>query len=140
MAKLFSKEQVKTFFCALVFLCLIVSCSYADVAVNEANFPDPNFRKYVNEVFALNSGTIPDYLLQSTTTVSVMGMNISSLKGIEYFTQVKYLYCLSNDLSELDLSNNKDLVSLYCNYNKLNELNISNNTEYASYNSPSKNK
>ena len=43
---------------ALVFVC---SCSWADTAINETNFPDANFRTYVSRSFDSNSdGTLSD--------------------------------------------------------------------------------
>ena len=37
--------------------------------------------------------------------------------------------CFSNQLTELDVSNNTALTSLYCGYNQLTELDVSGNTE-----------
>lgn len=54
---------------------------------------------------------------------------MSSLAGIEYFTALKELYCMRNSLTELDLSNNPELVNLYCAFNNLTELDLSNNPE-----------
>ena len=53
-------------------------------------------------------------------------MNIYSLKGIEYFTELKNLYCSTNRLSSLDLRQNTKLVCLSCSYNySLTSLDIS---------------
>ena len=50
---------------------------------------------------------------------------MSSLAGIEYLTALKELYCMRNSLTELDLSNNPELVNLYCAFNNLTELDLS---------------
>src|SRR5690606_28924100 len=51
---------------------------------------------------------------------------IESLEGIEAFTNLTYLNCSINNISELDLSNNINLVHLDCSENLLSELNLSN--------------
>ena len=60
---------------------------------------------------------------------------VKSLKGIEYFTALKTLFCYGNQIEELDLSRNTELDVLFCglridgvNYgNKLSSLDLSNN-------------
>ncbi len=47
---------------------------------------------------------------------------IESLKGIEYFTNLIWLDCSYNNLTQLDVSNLKKLISLNCNGNNLKEL------------------
>ena len=51
------------------------------------------------------------------------------MKGIEYFTALISLQCGSNQLKELDLSNNTELWDLNCSGNQLTSLDVSNNTE-----------
>lgn len=53
---------------------------------------------------------------------------LTSLKGIEYFTSLKKLNCGGNKLTELNISNNTDLEFLYCSSNELTTLDVSNNT------------
>lgn len=65
--------------------------------------------------------------IDTVTTLELAGKNISDLTGLEDFTALKYLYCYSNNLSELDVSNNFFLEHLYCGNNNLTELNLSNN-------------
>ncbi len=52
---------------------------------------------------------------------------LTSLKGIEYFTSLKKLNCGGNKLTELNISNNTDLEFLYCSSNELTSLDVSNN-------------
>lgn len=47
---------------------------------------------------------------------------------------MKYLNKSFMGLTELDLSNNTDLVVLYCNNNKLKDLDLSNNTKLKWFN------
>ena len=43
------------------------------------------------------------------------------------------MYCESNKLKELDISNNKNLVTLWCNNNNLTSLDISQNTQLTNF-------
>lgn len=54
----------------------------------------------------------------------IQGRKLTSLKGIEYFTELEILYCENNAITSLDLSRNTKLTSLHCHYNQLSALNI----------------
>ena len=104
-----------------------------DVKIAEA-FPDPNFRKYVEEKFDYDDdGTLNQSELAAVAAVKELdfGMyalnheKISTLKGIEYFTSLEKLSCSLIQLSELDVSQNKALTYLDCEQNQLSELNVS---------------
>ena len=104
-----------------------------DVKIAEA-FPDPNFRKYVEEKFDYDDdGTLNQSELAAVAAVKELdfGMyalhheKISTLKGIEYFTSLEKLSCSLIQLSELDVSQNKALTELSCEQNQLSELNVS---------------
>lgn len=92
-----------------------------EIEVNERTFPDENFRNYVLSRYGekLTSATI-----QGAKYFYVNDQNISSLQGIEYFTEITDLYCYNNNLTELDLSKNTKLTSMYCYNNKLTSLNV----------------
>ena len=53
---------------------------------------------------------------------------LTSLQGIEYFESLTELYCLSNQLTSLDVSANTALTTLWCYYNQLESLDVSANT------------
>ena len=53
---------------------------------------------------------------------------VGSLEGIEYFTNLVYLNCQGNELTEVDLSHNTKLKDLNLMFNKLTALDISKNT------------
>ena len=127
----------------------------AQVAINETNFPDPNFRAWVqanctdaNNPGYLNEAFASQYRFFSKKDMA-NGDNITNLKGIEYFTglweiywgngqltsldvtnntQLRYLNCSGNQLTELDVTNNTELTYLYCSRNQLTELDVTNNT------------
>lgn len=59
--------------------------------------------------------------------INVKGKGITSLKGLEYFINLKTLDCSENEISSLDISGNTSLTSLYCNQNKIKALDLSKN-------------
>ena len=108
-----------------------------DVVINEA-FPDQVFREFVKQYDNNNDGKLSQDELAAVTEMDLdpydvpydkpyRGEEISSLKGIEYFTSLKNLNCKLNLLTELDVSKNPALESLDCSYNQLCALDVSNN-------------
>ncbi|MCH5330399.1 MAG: hypothetical protein J1E04_05475 [Alistipes sp.] len=92
-------------------------------------FPDPNFRAYVLEQFDTNNnGVITREEALAVTKIDVYNCEIASLEGIQYFTNLTHLDCSSNQLTELNVSNNKALIYLECGGNQLTTLDISKNT------------
>ena len=92
---------------------------------------------------------MPTEIVESTTSLDLNDCGLTSLEGIECFTNLEYLYCAYNDLTSfdspslvnlkwlfihgnsltsLDISALKNLVTLYCYSNNLTELDLSNNT------------
>ncbi len=59
-------------------------------------------------------------------SLSVDNAGIQSLTGIESFTNLRQLYCSSNLLVSLDISQNADLEILNCSHNQLVQLDVSN--------------
>lgn len=64
------------------------------------------------------------------SSLDVRSSNISSLQGIEAFTNLRYLYCSDNNLSNLDVSSNTNLRSIYCDNNNITSLDLSNNPQF----------
>ena len=100
------------------------------IAINETNFPDPNFRDYMARNWDQNNDK---YFSPSEIAAAKWitcdnlweGQPIKSLKGIEYFTEIWELTCVYNDLTEIDLSHNTKLEYLNCHHNKLEKLDVS---------------
>ncbi|MDR2205142.1 MAG: leucine-rich repeat domain-containing protein [Flavobacteriaceae bacterium] len=63
-----------------------------------------------------------------TNSLNVENKNISSMQGIEYFTNVKYLQCGYNQITALDVSNNDALIWLICRNNMISTLDVSDKT------------
>ena len=97
------------------------------IAIDEANFPDENFRTYVSDEIDTNDdGQLSDEEIDAVTEISVDGMEIGSLRGVEFFTKLEILSASGNDLTELDLSANTALTDLDVSNNRLSSLNLSN--------------
>lgn len=112
------------------------------VEINATYFPDEVFRTDVI-AFDLNcDGWLSENEIAkvieidvSRYTISIPGVHlevrpkITSLVGIEYFTELKSLLCQDNALTTLDISQNTKLMSLHCGANQLTELKLENNPE-----------
>ncbi len=98
------------------------------VEINETNFPDPVFRQYLAKNFDKNTdGRLSDKEIADVTGLYLGELGISDLTGIQHFENLKTLGCSDNDLTQLDISENKALTHLYCENNNLTTLDTSNN-------------
>jgi len=114
------------------------------VAINSTNFPDANFRSYIQNMFSGYS-SLSSNQIQSVVEINVSNRSIRDLTGIKYFTSLQRLECDNNNISSLNLSSNtalvylgcrhnnitnlvlpSSIVTLLCSYNKLTTLNIAN--------------
>jgi len=120
----------------LLLLTVLLSAmtAWADVEINETNFPDENFRNYLLSQEYGADGILTDEEIAGVTELYLSSRNIQSLKGIEYFTALTMLYCLTNQLTSLDVSKNTALTSLDCGVNQLTSLDVSKNTALTSLN------
>ena len=95
---------------------------------NTNTFPDEAFWSYLLKYVDKNrNGTLSQEERYAVETINVNYMNIRSLKGIEFFPNLTELYCVGNQLTELDMSQNKELQTLDCVVNQLTELDVSQN-------------
>ena len=114
------------------------------VAINSTNFPDANFRSYIQNLFRGYS-SLSSNQIRSVLEININNRNIRDLTGIKYFTSLQRLECDNNNISSLNLSSNtalvylgcrhnnitnlvlpSSIVTLLCSYNKLTTLNIAN--------------
>lgn len=100
------------------------------IAINETNFPDPIFRQYVSDNFDIDEtkGYLSAAEIKAVTDIACMNMGISSLKGIEFFTELSSLSCAANPLGSIDVSKNTKLFVFICRACQLTELDVSQNT------------
>jgi len=96
-----------------------------EIAINEENFPDKNFRSWLLSQSYGSDGVLTEEEIAGVRMISVYGESIQSLKGIEYFTALTYLNCYNNQLTSLDFSKNTALISLNCFSNQLTSLDVS---------------
>ena len=135
------KMRMKRMMGLLLALFMTIGClslnpiaSYADdnvsggVPIDREHFPDRDFRFYVHNNFDLDGDQeLSPQDIGKIESIDVGSIELSNLKGIEYFKNLKELYCYNNKLRSLDLSNNPKLEVLDCSNNKLRSLDLSNN-------------
>ena len=120
---------------AMVFTFLPISAfaatdSYGPVYLDDRIVPDDTFREYLLKQFDKDhNGTLYPAERYAVTEIDVNDKNITSLKGIEFFPNLKKLDCGHNRLTSLDVSKNTELTYLDCGYNRLTELDVSQNTK-----------
>ena len=106
---------------------MIVIEADTDIAIKAENFPDETFRKYVTNNFDSDSnGYLSEAEIPLITEIYVNNKGITSLKGIEYFVNLRELYCNNNVLTELDITSNTELTTLYCKGNSIASIDIRN--------------
>lgn len=64
-------------------------------------------------------------LIESMTSLSLSGKDLSNLEGLEYFSSLTSLDCSNNNLEDLDVSSLPNLTSLNCSNNNLEDLDVS---------------
>lgn len=111
----------------LLIVCVVpvtVLAAEGDVAISETNFPDGTFREYVKKFDSNKDGMLSQAERSSVTYIRVDNSNITSVKGVEYFTNLNSFYCSGNKLTSLDLSKNTSLGIVYCYENQIASLNL----------------
>ncbi len=127
-------KKIISFFTALsmtlmLFTGMPISISAAaDIAIDETNFPDENFRNYISDNFDTDiDGSLSASEIANVTKIDVDGKNIADLTGIGYFTALTILYCNNNKLTSIDLSQNTKLEKLELMSNQLTSIDLSQN-------------
>ena len=105
---------------------------------HDVNIPDANFKAYLVGNTAINTNGDAEIQVSEAIvfngTINCNNLNISDLTGIEAFTALTNLYCSSNQLTTLDVSNNTALTNLGCQDNQLTSLDLRNgNNTYFVY-------
>lgn len=97
------------------------------VKITSSTFPDANFRSYVSSAFDKDkNGTLDAEEILYARNIWCNGMNVKSLKGIEYLTELRGLYCMDNQISTMDLSKNQQITGIWCSDNLFTSLDFSN--------------
>lgn len=115
----------------LICMSLMPTTAFAapgELEINEGNFPDANFRKYVSEKCDTDSnGSLSQNELYKVSSIIIPNGNIATIKGAEHFTNLKTLSLPGNQLTAVDLSKNLALKSLTITDNQLTTLDVSKN-------------
>ena len=105
------------------------------VAIDATNFPDGAFRQYVADNFDKDKdGALNQTERNAVKEIRIIGSGCTSLQGLKYFSKLTDLLCSDNNLTELDVSENPELVRLICYNNSLTSLNLNKNTKLRSLN------
>ena len=121
-------------FSALLACALAASEAWADVKIDEANFPDAAFRQWLKTKVANGGDVLTDAQIAATEELEPVAEEIASLQGLEHFTALKRLRCAGNSLQALDISKNKELRELDCSCSELKSLDVSHNTKLEALN------
>ena len=105
------------------------------VEINDTNFPDPVFQKYVKDnidkadTTGQKDGILSQAERDAVTEINIDNQNCTDLTGIAYFANLTTLRCQQNGLKELNLKDNENLTELNCSYNQLTTLDVSKNAK-----------
>lgn len=97
--------------------------------INDKNFPDANFRKYIKGNIAGGRDVLTVEERSKVGIININKKDISDLKGIEAFPNLTELDCGNNSIQKLDLRQNPMLITLKCNKNQLTQLDLSKNPD-----------
>lgn len=104
-------------------------CGFANAQI--VNIPDANFKaallNHTPKIDINNDGQIQVSEAQAVSEIYLDFKNISSLEGIQSFTNLEWLSCNNNNLTSLNLAQNTKLNFIDCGYNDIENLDFSNN-------------
>ena len=105
---------------------VVITTPKAGLPIDATNFPDEAFRNYLLAQSYGADAMLSDDELENINTMSLYNLGIADLTGIEYFTELEWLNCSFNNLTQLCLSENRYLKTLLCQNNQLTELKTTN--------------
>lgn len=95
----------------------ITQAGYTPVYVS---IPDGAFLKCLAEKYDINGdGKIDQKEARKITSINCSNSSVSSLSGIEYFSNLKTLECSKTYITSLDISTNTNLSEITCQNNEL---------------------
>ena len=98
----------------------------SELQINEENFPDDGFRRFVGRLDTDSSESLSEEEIAAATEICIpYDVEIESMEGIQFFPWLERLECSSNLLTELDLTANPLLRSVDCSSNQLKSLDVS---------------
>ncbi len=103
---------------------------YEGIPVDADHFPDNTFRAFILDTVDADDDQLlcqEEILRTQELYATNLGTPITSLQGIECFTELTLLNCSGNQLDTLDVSYNTELRTLACFDNLLSSLDLRNN-------------
>ncbi|MFT5778382.1 MAG: hypothetical protein ACI837_001338 [Crocinitomicaceae bacterium] len=114
----------------LVSIITITAFSFGVNAQN-VNIPDVNFKAYLVGNAAINTNMDTEIQVSEASafsgTIDCNSLSIADLTGVEAFTILTQLYCYTNSLTSIDVTQNTALTRLFCGENQLTSLDLSQN-------------
>jgi len=89
------------------------------IAINEANFPDENFRTYLLSQSYGSDEVLTEPEIEAIKTLILGDKGITDLTGIAYFTSLQSLACSGNALKTIDLSACTSVKVVICYANQI---------------------
>lgn len=97
-------------------------------SASEAGFESEELYRCVLDTLGNDRTSATPEELSQITEVICREQNITSTKGIEKLTSLRYLNLYNNHVSEIDLSKNTNLVMLNLTFNNISSIDLSKNT------------
>ena len=97
-------------------------------AVKEFN-PNINWTANPDGTVSLDENNRMEIIMNWVTFLDLQNKNITSLAGIEYFTDLEALDCSGNQLTTLDVTKLTNLKNLFCSDNQLTTLDVTKLTD-----------
>ena len=108
----------------LLLMGAIPTAAFADVEINEENFPDANFRTYVATFDEDGDSVLSEEEIAAVTKIDIN--TVADFTGIENFTSLTVLYSRKNSaLKSIDLSENVKLKDVRINNNAIESIDVS---------------
>ncbi len=116
---------------------MVLLLAYAMIGQSQNIFvPDDNFEQALIDL-GYDSGVLDDSIPSTNVnslSLDVSNKNIADLTGIEAFVSLTVLECHTNQITNLNLSQNVSLTDLSCRNNQLSSLDVSQNTALSQLN------
>ena len=114
----------KYFLIVLFFYLLFLGDAYGQIT----SIPDPNFEQALIDLDIDSDGIINQQVLTAdvsvVTSLDVNSKEISDLTGIADFSSLTFLDCTNNQLTNLNVNQNKNLTQLICFFNNITFLQV----------------
>lgn len=109
----------------------VYAAGSGNVKIDADHFPDAQIRDAVTIYDFDKDGILSSDEISEIDAIicDENGHNVTSLKGLEYLTDLREFECSKGTFTSLDLSANTQLERIYCAEGNLTAVNVSNNTK-----------